>query len=489
MAADSNKIGLAIVNAIWPGILLVGQWSQIANISTGESSTGTSQPRCANVPRCRERLQRVLIRGVLCMACILSFSTAGAEELVFMAGAAKAEVTPQEPVPMWGYGSRKDALSEGTLDPLMANAIVIQAGQDKLALVGLDLGRSPSEESMQRIRKRIKENAGIEHSMLVGSHTHHGPVLEFTDKPDRGQGKFDATLRYYRQMEDAIVAAIEEANQKLVPALIATGSTELEGYNRNRHTKQQPAPVDRLLSILRLDSAKDGKTIAVLANFAAHPTSIPDSTRKFSSDYVGTMRREIEEKTGGVAVFMQGACGDLSTNRGPHGDHSQFGMALGKKAAELASSLQPQAVEKPSLMVKEDRFTFVPRTDLANPLIRAAYNMAFFPELVNNFVDEYSEGVRPRITVAVLNKNIALVGASGEFFCQHAIRLRERTKVENLFFFGYCNGYHQYFPTIEAAAEGGYGADNQVAPAEVGAGEQLMNKSLEWIYRMQGAKL
>ena len=58
--------------------------------------------------------------------------------------------------------------------------------------------------------------------------------------------------------------------------------------------------------------------------------------------------------------------------------------------------------------------------------------------------------------------------------------------MEQLFFFGYCNGYHQYFPTIEAAAEGGYGADNAVAPVEVGAGEQVMNAALIWIYEMLG---
>ena len=89
-------------------------------------------------------------------------------------------------------------------------------------------------------------------------------------------------------------------------------------------------------------------------------------------------------------------------------------------------------------------------------------------------------------TVALLNGDIAIVGASGEFFCQHAIRLRERARTGQLFFFGYCNGYHQYFPTIEAAAEGGYGADNQVAPAAVGAGEQLMNTALTWLFQMQG---
>ena len=95
----------------------------------------------------------------------------------FQAGAAKRDITPQEPVPMWGYGARHAALSEGVLDPLFASAVVIQAGDEKLAIVGLDLGRSPSEASLERIRERIKIEAGIEHSMIAGSHTHHGPVL------------------------------------------------------------------------------------------------------------------------------------------------------------------------------------------------------------------------------------------------------------------------------------------------------------------------
>jgi hypothetical protein len=136
--------------------------------------------------------------------------------------------------------------------------------------------------------------------------------------------------------------------------------------------------------------------------------------------------------------------------------------------------------------VKEDRFKFASRTDLSNPLVRGVYEKAFFPELIPNYVDEYVDGVRPRLTVALLNGEIALVGVSGEFFSSHSIRLKERARVKQLFFFGYCNGYHQYFPTIEAVAEGGYGADNQVAPAAVGAGEQMMNTALMWIYQMLG---
>jgi hypothetical protein len=58
--------------------------------------------------------------------------------------------------------------------------------------------------------------------------------------------------------------------------------------------------------------------------------------------------------------------------------------------------------------------------------------------------------------------------------------------VKQLFFVGYANGYHQYFPTIEAVAEGGYGADNRVSPVAVGAGEQIMNTALIRIYQMLG---
>lgn len=407
-------------------------------------------------------------------------------ELKIMAGAAVADVTPQESVPMWGYGSRHAALSKGTLDPLKATAIVLQVGELRLAIVGLDLGRSPTEESLQRIRQRIKEQAGVEHSMIAGSHTHHGPVLELSDKPGRGKNRFDAAIRYCQFMEDAIVDAIVRASQQMTAVKLGTGATELEGFNRNRHSKIQPVPIDRQLAVLKVDSVETGKTVAVLVNFAAHPTSIPEEKMEFSADYVGAMRAEIESTVGGVAVFMQGASGDLSTNRGPHGDHAQFGRALGKEVVKVLAGVETKQVEKPSLEVKEDRFTFMSRTDLNNPLIRTAYSVAFFPELIANFVDEYADGIRPRITVALLNDQIAFAGGSGEFFCQHAIDLRKRARVESLFFFGYCNGYHQYFPTIQGAAEGGYGADSQVAPAEVGAGEQLMNKALEWIYLMQG---
>jgi hypothetical protein len=194
----------------------------------------------------------------------------------------------------------------------------------------------------------------------------------------------------------------------------------------------------------------------------------------------------VEQELQARTIFLQGAAGDLSVNQGTNKGYQAFGQALGREVVKLASKLVTEQVQQPTLQVREDRFRFTARTDLSNPVIRTGYALAFFPELVANYAEAYADGVRPRLTVALLNGEIALVGVSGEFFCNHALRLKERARVKQLFFLGYCNGYEQYFPTIEAAAEGGYGADGQVGIAEVGAGEQMMNTALIWIYQMLG---
>ena len=200
---------------------------------------------------------RILIFLFVCAALVLQAQTPSP---AFKVGVAKRDITPKEPVPMWGYGARHDALSTGVLDPLYITALVLQAGANKLAIVGLDLGRSPAEKSLLKIRERIRMEAGIQYSLIAGSHTHHGPVLELSDEEGKGKGKFDAALRYYKEMEDGIAGAIVEANRKLVPAKLAAGSMQLDGFNRNRHTKIEPKPVDRdacIQALARIKASPD----------------------------------------------------------------------------------------------------------------------------------------------------------------------------------------------------------------------------------------
>ncbi len=420
----------------------------------------------------------------LLLLILTTFAHVDGSEATFRVGFAQRDMTPPVPTPMWGYGARKDKLSEGTLDPLMAKAIVIEASGDRLALVGLDMGRAPTTAMMEQIRSSIREKAQIEHVLIVGSHTHHGPVFELSDREGFGKGKFDAAIGWLKTVPEQLSETIIAAAASLKPARMGISTTEVP-YNRNRHTKQKPPARDPFLAVMRFDDT-DGKPLAVLVNFAAHPVMTDSRLLKFSADYPGFLMNTVEEKIGCPCVFMQGASGDLSVNPVDVSGPEAFGKKLGGECAALASTINTETPAHPSLKGRVDRFRFSKRIDLSNPAVMFAYSQAFFPELIQNFVEEYRDGIQPELNTVMLNREIALVGGSGEFFSNHAVRLRERSYVKHTLFFGCCNGYMNYFPTIEAVSEGGYGADVYVSPVEVGAGEQMMNRALTNIYVMLG---
>jgi hypothetical protein len=336
---------------------------------------------------------------------------------------------------------------------------------------------------MEQIRKAVSEQAGVGTVMISGSHTHHGPVIELTDRDGYGKGRFDDAVAYTKRLPELLIEAIVEAKSNAVPARMGVAKKNFE-LNRNRHTKHLPKPTDPMLAVLRFDD-REGKPIAVVVNFAAHPVTEDTMVLKFSADYPGALQKQVEDSFGANCVFMQGASGDMSPNRGDL-TGQQYGMALGDHVVELAKSIETKVPEKPSIQSKVDHFHFASRVDFRNDILLGFFERAFFPELVRNYAEEFADGIKPELTTVLLNNEIALVGGSGEFFCNHSNRLKERSYADHTFFFGYCNGHHMYFPTIEAASEGGYGGDATVAPVQIGAGEEMMNRALVNIYIMLG---
>lgn len=420
-----------------------------------------------------------MTRGWLSLLLIFFVSPAIAVAAELRAGAGRLDITPPLGIPLWGYSVRHDEGSEGVHDPLEARILVLEVAKTRVALVGLDLGRAPTRQSMATIRADVKKNAGVEHLFLVGSHTHNGPVIELDDWPT-------PKTSYVRDLEHKLAGGIVAAAKELQPARLGVASKQV-ALNRNRHSRLPNAPVDRELLVVRVETP-DGKPLAHLVNFAAHPTMINAKDRKFSADYPGVMRRLVEKQTGVPCLFLQGAGGDLSPNppdresAGPAG----FGAALGKQVLDLDRSIRCGVGKDTTLKCRERDFRFKSQIDMDNPLIRAAYSLAFFPELINFYAREYREGIRPHLTTAVLDGRIGIVGVSGEFFCAHALRLKERARLDHLLFLGYCNDYQQYFPTIEAIAQGGYGADSKMSPVEVGAGEHIMDRALRDLYELRG---
>lgn len=418
---------------------------------------------------------------------ILWFASASLAQAAFRAGFSKIDITPSRPTPMWGYGARHAALSTGTLDPLFAKAVVIESGGEKLAIVGLDLGRSPRADQMARIRQAIQAQSGISHLMISGSHSHHGPVIELLDEEGKGKGVFDDAVAYAQELESKLIQVINEAASSSQDARIGWLSASID-MNRNRHSKLEPKPRDTELGVIRLDDL-NGKPIAVITNFAAHPTMIPADDLRFSADWPGQMMNTVESSLNTNCVFMQGAAGDLSTRtteetRG----HQRFGAAMGKEVVRVTEEIRTEIPEKQSILSQTDTFEFPTRLPFSNPLMTAMFGTAFFPELAQASLSEdlRSNLIHPELTTVLLNGELALVGGSGEFFSSHSVRLKERARGVKTFFFGYCNGHHMYFPTIEGAAEGGYGADSTVSWVSVGAGEEMMDQALRNIYTMLG---
>lgn len=394
----------------------------------------------------------------------------------FEAGAATADITPPIGYPMWGYASRKDKPAEGVRDPLMARALVLQSGEGKVALVSLDLGRAPTRASMARIRDGVKAD-GFAELFLVASHTHHGPVIELDTWPkDRP---------YVRELEGKLVRLVKAADAARVPARYAVASAET-GLNRNRHSRRKDAPVDRELLVLRVEDMA-GKPIAHAVSFAAHPTILPANLMKFSPDFPGAMARHVEAATGGApCLLLQGAAGDLSPALPPTApDSDKFGRLLGDSVLSLLKDLRFEK-QGTSLAARREELRFKATLDVRNPFVRGALNDAFFPELIGFFEREYADGVRPTVTTAVLDGRVGFVGLSGEFFCDHALGLKRRARLPHLFVLGYCNDYHQYFPTVQAVSEGGYGTGLPVSVAELGAGERAADRALIHLYQLRG---
>jgi neutral ceramidase len=463
------------------------------------------------------------------VGCLAAVSTLHAEGK-FRAGVAQIDVTPTKAMPMWGYGARHDLLSRGMRDPLYAKAVVIEAGDSRLAIVGLDLGRSLGEPHFGRICEAVKQASQIDHIMMSGSHTHHGPVLELKDAPGQGRGKFDDAVAYVDELEKKLIQVINDAAGKLQDARIGWASAHVD-LNRNRHSKREPKPRDTELAVIRLDDSA-GKPLVVIVNFAAHPTILAGTDLRWSAEYPGSMMKTVEATIGAACIFMQGAAGDMSAQTSPADNMSSddpsladdaldpeltsllkstlkidddeakklqrdmissghrmesFGKRMGEEVLRIAKECQTQVPKRPSVTGKYERLDFESRVDFKSLALRALFAVAFFPELAAAASAEQQDNkVHAALTTVLLNDELALVGGSGEFFCDHSQRLKQRSYAAKTLFFGYCNGHNMYFPTIEAASQGGYGADAQMSWVELGAGERMMNQALINIFSMQG---
>jgi len=418
------------------------------------------------------------------------------------AGVAACDITPPVGCAMWGYSARAGA-SQSVHDPLMAKALVLAADSGSLAIITLDLGRPFDPDLREQIEKRAAA-AGIGHIILVASHTHQGPDMEARDWPSK-----DAPWQAAAASKVADAVAQAAANMK--PAVIgfAAGQADL-GHNRRlvmpdgsvrmfwRNEKRTPtSPVDKTVRVLRVD-ATDGGHIALLVNYACHAVVLGPDNLMLSADYVGVMRREVESKWSGQCLFAQGACGDINPymdktplNQNGVEEMEKMGRALATEVLRVAAGIAPTSVNESRIVMARRVFDLAPRWEYSEATIKELrkkyqpYIERYGEERVRQYIERMTKGASVPATAAVLGGAYAFCGFPGEFFVQHQLDLARRSPLAATMFFGYADGYAGYFPTIQAAVEGGYGAAYSTS-VEVGSGERLVDYAVISILKATG---
>jgi neutral/alkaline ceramidase-like enzyme len=440
---------------------------------------------------------RVLKLGLILGLCAFSYP-ASAHAQSLKAGVAKVDITPPVGEKMWGYFNRLTP-AQGILDPLYARVLVLEVGEKRLALVDLDLGRTFSPASIQRLREAAQKSSEISYVLVQATHTHAGPVI--LDEYPSGPPAWETAD------VDKVGQAIADAHQHAVESRLGTGYGDTYiGYNRRRvnpdgtvtmfwrnQTRVPTAPVDPTVSVLRVDTS-EGKPLAVLVNYSCHPVVFGSDNLQYSADFPGVMCKTVEQVFGSsppLCFFLQGAPGDinlydattpLEENAVQKRDWS--GQHLGEEAARVAKSIATEATPAPSLDFVEDTLTFHLRWDVEK--LRQGMLAAYGPDIFKNFAPRIQESYQLPVATVLINKRIAWMTMPGEPFVDFQISWRDRCPVPDAFFLGYANGYFGYFPTLKAATEGGYGTASATTWMEVGAGERMVDHALVRLYELLG---
>jgi hypothetical protein len=251
----------------------------------------------------RRRFQNVWLAG-LAAAGGSAPVVSGQTKAAFEAAAAKRNITPNPLLPLSG-GMGVPTTAKSKMGELTARAMVFRAGEETVAVVGLDLLGFPAVLG-DRARALVPRLAP--ERILIGStHTHSAP--DCYAYPD-GKGGHTGSLEYMQFVAGQTGAAINEALDRLRPADLRVASGPAKG--KIAYNYYAPDLYDRRVSVLQVQGL-DGAAIGTLVNYAIHPEVLGSEQGILSPDLAGPLCERIEQAAGGTALFMNSAQGGMVT--------------------------------------------------------------------------------------------------------------------------------------------------------------------------------
>ncbi len=417
---------------------------------------------------------------------------AGADSI--RAGSSKMEITPSEPMDLYGYKARKESFTD-ILDRLYCRTVVFDDGTSQAAIVSYDLGTPPKGRWLENLHRRLETESGIDAVFLTATHSHAAPTM----------GKHDQPIPWNETVVEKTIKAVEQALENLQPVSFKSGVCEVDiTYDRRKknedgsitmfwqnHDREFTHPVDQRVKILRIENDQH-EPVATLVHFACHPVISSSRSLGVSGDVPGVVSRFVEKETGGECLFLQGACGEINPYLAGYlgDDVSRYpklveeGEKVGRAVVGAFDQCAPVEQEDWTIRWASPSVTFGLRHPIEDDRMDSMLRGFLSEEGYKSFLDSDRTFQAP-LSVLMLGDKIAWCGFPGEFFDDFQVELDRRSPVEHTFFVGYCNGMYSYFPTIEAAAEGGYGASYGLI-AEPGTGERMLDEVILELYRLTG---
>jgi neutral ceramidase len=400
-----------------------------------------------------------------------------------MAGAARAEISPDIPTPLAGYppitvqpGGPQDhqgyqgrtGSSLGIADPIHARALAVTEDGATALLITLDVCIVPGDFS-KKVRARIAHSFQVPYDsvLVAASHNHSGPDFSGYWEP------VDPSVE--ARLADAVVGVAGEALLARVPARMGYGAGRLPGVTVNRRDPQRP--VDTTVPVLRVEGS-NGACLAVLFGFACHPVTAGAHNRLISAEYPGAAARVVESQLDGapVALFLNGGAGNINPRAFPYAERGnvvqwarsaasdevgrrvrslnearRLGTALGGEVLRVAACT-PTTAHTSVRSVRLDVAAEIKPHDQLEAFIR---HMPHSPAVVDRWRQN-----RSLITevMAVRIGPLVLLAMPGEPFVETALQLQRDTAADSpaVRLVGYANDYPGYLTPPDQMVENRY---------------------------------
>ncbi len=399
------------------------------------------------------------------------------------------DITPPLGTPM--TGGWKGRLAEGILDPLELNAVVLESGGGRIAIVAADLHYMHQVHATP-IRDLISRETGIPaaHILLHCLHQHTSTTGGIV--PVVG-ADYNALLK--RKYVDVVRLAINDLAKATMSCGEKETSEEVSFIRRYRmkdgSVMTNPGtmnpnidhPLDKSDNTARLVRFhREGRGDIAIVGFQTHPDTMGGT--KFTADWPGFVRRTVEEKKEGVrCICINGCQGD--TNHFKPGRRVipqdqpaaryEFTRRMGQIIADAALAVWDQtrplkdgavsgAFRIRSILTNREGMDRIEECkSLQKKLLEDDPEVRSLPlaekGAIRRIANLEDKTVFQRVPVSIgAVGEFALIGFGGEPFTQYGRVLRDANPELFVLAACNCNGSEGYLPTAEAFEEGGYEA-------------------------------